>query len=93
MRKLKLNLDELQVESLATTVENGRWGTVNGLAKAYQTEVVECGTADTCAEGCIPDEQASFDYACHTMNMFDNHCANYTGVQDCYNTNLDTCGC
>jgi hypothetical protein len=91
MRKLKLELDQLKVETLEMAADNAHWGTVNGRAQAMPTaeETCETGT-ETQPENCY-NEVASFDYPCLTMNMLDQNCVNYTGVTDCYNTKADFC--
>lgn len=81
MRKLKLQLDELKVESLVMDAENGRRGTVNGRAEALPS--TEGGGCDGGGGG-GGGGGASYEYACPTMGMLDRNCANYTGVLACY---------
>ncbi len=78
MRKLKLQVDELKVESLVMEARNGRRGTVNGRAEALPTAEDGCQSG-----GGGGDELASFDYPCVTLFMLDPNCANFTGVLAC----------
>jgi len=81
MRKLKLQLDELKVESLVMDSHESRWGTVNGRGQAMPSGDGGC-ESDGCDTGGT-NEQASFDYPCPTLNMLDSNCQNFTGVIAC----------
>jgi hypothetical protein len=76
MRKLKLELEQLKVESLVTEAENGHRGTVNGRQQALPTG--ECGGTGGGGGG-----GASYDYGCPTLDALNPACGNYTGVLAC----------
>jgi hypothetical protein len=82
MRKLKLEVEQLKVESLVVEAENGHRGTVNGQQKVMPSaDPRECDTGYCGGGG--GGGGASYEYGCPTMGMLDPACANYTGVLAC----------
>lgn len=80
MRKLKLKLDDLRVESLAIPGRHSSWGTVIGRAKAPLTSWEGCMPDETSPEVCPPDERASIDILCPSFS----HCETaYGGDPEC----------
>ncbi|HEX6750617.1 MAG TPA: hypothetical protein VF092_25225 [Longimicrobium sp.] len=73
MRKLRMDLEQLHVESFATGGPGGRRGTVNGHATTvHPTNLGSCGyntggcnsCAATCAGGACASENQTYDGSC-----------------------------
>lgn len=91
MRKLKLVLEDLEVQSLVTDSTTGPWGTVIGRVQALPTVVETCDTDPVSPTETCPNEVASFDSPCPSTDVFRFPCDNYTGVLICYNTEAEFC--
>lgn len=73
MRKIRLDLEDLCVDSFVTDAADGRRGTVNGNAKAQPTAEEGCQPAETtpisCGTGCLECE-TDIHYSCiHSCNL------------------------
>ena len=94
MKKLKLDVDALAVETFATAASAARQGTVRGLDGQWSIDggaycTVECdgGSGPYCGTAAVTCEYGP------TMNPMDSHCLDATGagatcngVETCYNT-------
>jgi hypothetical protein len=78
MEKMRLNFDELQVQSFATSGADARRGTVR--AHDAPTDQVECPTVDPVWDSCW----ASCGGSCDCGGSGD--CSNYCGSNDCSGT-------
>jgi len=76
MRKLRIDLEELHVESFATGGESVRRGTVNGHATAY-----------TCFDGTCQSENQTYVESCvggACPNSYDQACSTNGGAVGCF---------
>ena len=69
MKKLKLNLTDLKVESFGTTSTKGLKGSIHGQKYSWIGDRTCNGMIDTCGYECETMDQVSCDHGCYTEHF------------------------